>query len=51
MRTVILKYKLSGETKYHTVDRPVQEISITVSVEELTRLDPSVSEFVSKQEQ
>ena len=38
VRTVILKYKLAGETKFRNVDRPVQGISIIVPVEEQTRL-------------
>ena len=50
VRTVILKYKLAGESKYRTIDRPVQGISIIVPIEEQTRLDPLVSEFVPKQE-
>ena len=50
VRTVILKYKLTGESKFRTVDRPVQGISIIVPIEEQTRLDPLVSEFVPKQE-
>ena len=50
VRTVILKYKLAGETKFRTVDRPVQGISITVPVEEKTRLYPSVPEYIPKQE-
>ena len=49
VRTVILKYKLTGETKFRTMDRPVQGISIIVPVEEQTRLDPSVPEFFTKQ--
>ena len=48
VRTVILKYKLAGETKFRTVDRP--GISIIVPVEEQTRLDPSVPEYIPKQE-
>ena len=51
VRAVILRYTLAGETKFRTVDRPVQGISIIVPVEEQNRLDPSVSEFVPKHEQ
>ena len=50
VRTVILKYKLVGESKFRSVDHLVQGISIIVPVEEKTRLDPLMSEFVPKQE-
>ena len=50
VRTVILKYKLAAETKFRTVDHPVQGISIIVPVEKQTRLDPSVPEYIPKQE-
>ena len=51
VRTVILRYKLAGESSYRTVDCPVQGISVIVPVEEQTRLDPTVSNLVPKQEQ
>ena len=45
-----LKYKLTGESKFRTVDRPVQGISIIVPIEEQTQLDTSVPAFLPKQE-
>ena len=49
VRTVNLRYKLPGEKKFRTVDRPVQGVSVIVPVEEQTCLNPSVEEFVPKQ--
>ena len=56
VRTVSLKYKLPNESKFRTVDRPVQGISVIVPVEEQNlvadpRLDPSVPEFVPTQQE
>jgi hypothetical protein len=53
---VILKYKLPGEKKYRTVDRPVQGISVIVPIEEQgsavpstnEKLNPFASEFTPK---
>ena len=59
VRTVNLEYKLPGEKKFRTVDRPVQGISVIVPIEEQNpddsavdpRLDPKVSEFIPTQQQ
>ena len=50
VRTINLRYKLPGEKKFRTVDRPVQGVSVIVPVEEQTCLNPSVEEFVPKGE-
>ena len=58
VRTVILEYKLSGEKKFRTVDRPVQGVSVIVPIEEQNKevstvnssLDPTVSEFTPKEQ-
>ena len=53
VRTVLLKYRLPGETTFRTVDRAVQGISVIVPVEEQgfgevkldSRLNASATEF------
>ena len=45
VRIVVLQYKLSNETKFRTVSRPVQGVSVIVPIEEQSTLDPDAASF------
>ena len=45
VRTVVLEYKLPNETKFRTVSRPVQGVSVIVPIEEQSTLNPNAASF------
>ena len=45
VRTVVLEYKLPNETKFRTVSRPIQGVSVIVPIEEQSTLNPDAPLF------
>ena len=49
VRTIVLEYKLPNETKFRTVSRPIQGVSVIVPIEEQSTLNPDAAPFAPNQ--
>ena len=45
VRTVVLEYKLTNETKFRTVSRQIQGVPVIVPIEEQSTLNPDAPPF------
>ena len=49
LRTIVLEYKLPNETKFRSVSRPIQGVSVIVPIEEKSTLYPDAAPFAPNQ--